>query len=158
MRFLSLNFWCRTNASNKTFQSMQPLVDKLHSPKRPQISGQRLDLCRFEIGSLSSLVPSLTSCVVLTMLWPHPPLDSGAGDKCASPRLDPSTSSDMTLLLTTQHYQDPGPLLHSTVNYDFVAATVYTGKCTNIPPDILISLIFTKILGHLTLTSAAPER
>ena len=46
-----------------------------------------------------------------------------------------------------------GPLLHSTVNYDFVAATVYTGKCTNIPPDILISLIFTKILGHLTLTS-----
>ena len=65
--------------------------------------------------------------------WCHPPLDSVVTN--AAPRPHPSTSSDMTLLLTTQHYQDRRFFIarSSAVKYDFVAATVHTG-------NVLISL------------------
>lgn len=125
--------------------SLLLLINCILQPKASSNLGpMSWSLYRFDFGPFSSCVglcppsPHSTTLVLVTN---------------ASPRLDPSTSSDMTLLLTTQHYQDRRFFIawSSAVNYDFVAATVCTGKCTNIPPDILISLIFTKILGHLTL-------
>ena len=158
MRFLSLNFWCRTNASNKTFQSMQPLVDKLHSPKassnlRPTSwSLQIWDWLPLLSGSISNIMCCPDHVVT------SPPSWLGCWWQMCLPSPGPQHFIWYDITTYNPTLSRSPPLLHSTVNYDFVAATVYTGKCTNIPPDILISLIFTKILGHLTLTSAAPER
>ena len=139
---------------------MQPsLVDKLHSATKSVLKSQANVLISTDLRLAPSPIDSPVSTplirhhVLVCVPLPHPTLTTLVLVTNASPRLDPSTSSDMTLLLTTQHYQDRRFFIawSSAVNYDFVAATVFTGKYTNIPPDILISLIFTKILGHLTL-------
>ena len=109
----------------------------------PLVPRERVRICKqcHYIVTCVGLPPTLDSA-------PHPRLLVTN----VTPGPDPSTSSDMILLLTTQHYQDRGFFIpcSSTVNYDFVAATVCTGKYTNIPSDIPFSLIFSKILGHLT--------
>ena len=138
---------------------MQPsLVDKLHSATKRVLKSQANVLISTDLRLASSPIDSHVSTPLIRhhvlVVSPSPHSTTRVPVTNASPSLDPSTSSDMTLLLTTQHYQDRRFFIawSSAVNYDFVAATVYTGKCTNIPPDILISLIFTKILGHLTLS------